>query len=152
MCFFLQNTLYKCLTSCFLSWYHGHAYWPKPGTWPRVNVQCEPMVSVFLGFTIPCAFVSGCGMCGMCCTVFQVVLCFSLHSAPFFVIGNIDLPMWGEGLTHLGNSETWRRLFNSERDLLSSIGTLQKVFLPVTANSVHPWTDVCKIEHHHCWI
>ena len=62
-------------------------------TRPRVNVQCEPMVSVFLGFTIPCAFVSVRGMHGMCCTEFQVVPCFSLHSAPFFVIGNIVLAM-----------------------------------------------------------
>ena len=72
-----------------------------------------PRVSVFLGFTIPCAFVSKCGVCGMCCTVFQVVPCFSLHSAPFFVIGNIVLAMWGEGLTQV--FITWE-IVRHERD------------------------------------
>ena len=40
-----------------LSWYSGHAYRTHPDTWPHVNVQHETMVSVFLGFTIQCAFV-----------------------------------------------------------------------------------------------
>ena len=43
----------KCLKSCVLSWHHEHA----SRTWPRVNVQHEMMVSVFLVFIIQCIFV-----------------------------------------------------------------------------------------------
>ena len=54
-CFFLLDAIYKCLKSCVLSWYRGHAYRPHPNTWPPV--QCDITVSLSLGFTIQRAFV-----------------------------------------------------------------------------------------------
>ena len=55
LCFFLLDTLYKCLKLCILSWHHGHAHRQHLDTW--LPVQCETAVSVLLGFTIQCAFV-----------------------------------------------------------------------------------------------
>ena len=31
LCFFLLDTLYKCLKSCVLSWHYWHTYQPHPG-------------------------------------------------------------------------------------------------------------------------
>ena len=39
LCFFLLDTLYKCLKSCIWSWHYGHAYQPHPDTWPCVNIH-----------------------------------------------------------------------------------------------------------------
>ena len=52
-----KTALSVLLFAAFLSWHCGHAYWPWPATWPRVNVRRETTVSVFRGFTIQCAFV-----------------------------------------------------------------------------------------------